>query len=81
MTNGQKENYKNLRENLHMLVLHVLGENYYTINSDVYNSDRECFDDIKRRYTNLKSELKFYKILFMIMSFITTALIVGIIVF
>ncbi len=41
--------YNNLRKHFKKMVNNVLGENYYNMGADVYESDRLCCEDITRK--------------------------------
>ena len=41
--------YKSLRSHFSTMVTEVLGEGYYNIEHDVYNSDEECCKAITRK--------------------------------
>lgn len=58
--------YSNLRANFNSLVKYTLGDNYYNMAMDVYQSDIDCCDDIKMKFDIIKRETKIYKIAFWI---------------
>lgn len=41
--------YENLRNNFSTMVNSVLGDDYYNLALDLYNSDRICCEDITRK--------------------------------
>lgn len=41
--------YKSLRENFQAMVNDVLGDKYYNMANDVYDSDKYCCEDIARK--------------------------------
>ena len=50
--------YKNLRYYYNSLIDEIMGEDYYTANPDVINSDREAFEDMLGRINYLKESIK-----------------------
>jgi len=41
--------YNSLRKNFKKMINNVLGEDYYNMEMDVYESDRQCCEDITRK--------------------------------
>lgn len=62
--------YKNLRKCYYEITDEILGDDYYTLSCDVYNSDKECCIDIITVVQRIKSNLKlsiFLNVVFIIM--------------
>ena len=57
-TRLQQIHYKNLRYYYNSLIDEIMGEDYYTVNPDVMNSDREAFEDMMYRVHYLKDTIK-----------------------
>ena len=57
-TRLQQIHYKNLRYYYNSLIDEIMGEDYYTVNPDVMNSDREAFEDMLGRINYLKESIK-----------------------
>ena len=57
-TRLQQIHYKNLRYYYNSLIDEIMGENYYTVNPDVMNSDKEAFEDMMYRVQYLKDTIK-----------------------
>lgn len=62
MNKGEKRLYDNLRRNYQNIIKEILGENYYTINSDNFGGDNESAEDIIYKYRKMKNDLKISKI-------------------
>ena len=56
-TRLQQIHYKNLRYYYNSLIDEIMGEDYYTINPDVINSDKEAFEDMMYRVKYLKDTI------------------------
>ncbi|WP_102400492.1 hypothetical protein [Haloimpatiens massiliensis] len=64
MNDIERKQYKNLRECFNNILIEpILGQKYYNMAMDVYESDKECCRDIEYKYEDLKFELNCYKIL------------------
>lgn len=74
MNNLEKKHYENLRENFSSLIKLILGDGYYTMSLNVFDSDIEAFNDMVQKVNKLKYDLKIYKVLFYCMSIITLIL-------
>ena len=74
VNNIEKKHYHNLRKNFDSLVKLILGDEYYTMCLDVFNSDIEAFNDMVNKVNKLKYHLKMYKRLFYCMTIITLIL-------
>lgn len=62
MDDIEKAQYENLRKCFNdNLVKPILGENYYNMGNDVYQSDKLTTEHIKYRYDSLKLDVQFYK--------------------
>ena len=57
-TRLQQIHYKNLRYYYNSLIDEIMGEDYYTVNPDVMNSDKEAFEDMLDRINYLKESIK-----------------------
>ena len=57
-TRVQQIHYKNLRYYYSSLMDEIMGEDYYTVNPDVMNSDKEAFEDMMYRVRYLKDTIK-----------------------
>ena len=57
-TRLQQIHYKNLRYYYNSLIDEIMGEDYYTVNPDVMNSDKEAFEDMMYRVRYLKDTIK-----------------------
>ena len=57
-TRLQQIHYKNLRYYYNSLIDEIMGEDYYTVNPDVMNSDKEAFEDMLDRISYLKESIK-----------------------
>ena len=57
-TRLQQIHYKNLRYYYNSLIDEIMGEDYYTVNPDVMNSDKEAFEDMLDRIIYLKEAIK-----------------------
>ena len=57
-TRLQQIHYKNLRYYYNSLIDEIMGEDYYTVNPDVMNSDKEAFEDMMYRVKYLKDTIK-----------------------
>ena len=57
-TRLQQIHYKNLRYYYNSLIDEIMGEDYYTVNPDVMNSDKEAFEDMLGRINYLKESIK-----------------------
>ena len=57
-TRLQQIHYKNLRYYYNSLIDEIMGEDYYTVNPDVMNSDKEAFEDMMYRVGYLKDTIK-----------------------
>ena len=57
-TRLQQIHYKNLRYYYNSLIDEIMGEDYYTVNPDVMNSDKEAFEDMMYRVQYLKDTIK-----------------------
>lgn len=53
----QLTHYNNLRKYYNKLIEEILGEDYYTISSDVMNSDTEAYEDMIYRIKYLKETI------------------------
>lgn len=62
MNKGEKRLYDNLRRNYQNIIKEILGENYYTINSDHFGGDNESAEDIIYKYRKMKNDLKISRI-------------------
>ena len=58
VTRLQQIHYENLRYYYNSLIDEIMSENYYTINSDVMNSDKEAFEDMMYKVRYLKNTIK-----------------------
>lgn len=56
-TRLQLLHYENLRKYFNKLIDEILGEDYYTVNPDVMNSDTEAFEDMLYRIKYLKDSI------------------------
>ena len=57
-TRLQQIHYKNLRYYYNSLIDEIMGEDYYTVNPNVMNSDKEAFEDMIYRIRDLKDTIK-----------------------
>ena len=57
-TRLQQIHYKNLRYYYNSLIDEIMGEDYYTVNPNVMNSDKEAFEDMMYRVKYLKDTIK-----------------------
>ena len=57
-TRLQQIHYKNLRYYYNSLIDEIMGEDYYTVNPDVMNSDKEAFEDMMYRVKYLKETIE-----------------------
>ena len=57
-TRLQLTHYNNLRKYYNNLIDEIMGEDYYTVNPDVMNSDKEAFEDMLDRIIYLKESIK-----------------------
>lgn len=70
MNDIKEKQYKNFRDSFNNILLRpIMGDNYYTTSMDIYNSDRECCEDLKYKYDCLLNKVRVYKTLF-ILSFV-----------
>ena len=76
MDNIDKKRYENLRYNFNLLVKKIMGDNYYTIASDVASSDIEAIKDIEKKIDTIKYDLKMWRRIAIIMMIISCCLIV-----
>ena len=58
-TRIQLTHYNNLRKYYNNLIDEIMGEDYYTVNPDVMNSDKEAFEDMMYRVGYLKDTIKY----------------------
>ena len=58
-TRLQQIHYKNLQYYYNSLIDEIMGEDYYTVNPDVMNSDKEAFEDMMYRIKYLKRTIKY----------------------
>jgi len=58
--------YKELRKNFNKITDEILGEDYYNMGIDTYNCDQETAEDLLYKYKELKNEIRFYKIPYII---------------
>lgn len=56
-TRLQLLHYENLRKYFNKLIDEILGEDYYTVNPDVMNSDTEAYEDMLYRIKYLKDSI------------------------
>lgn len=56
-TRLQQIHYKNLRYYYNSLIDEIMGEDYYTVNPNVINSDKEAFEDMIGRVKYLKETI------------------------
>lgn len=49
--------YNNLKKYYNELIKEIMGEDYYTVNPDVMNSDKEAFEDMIGRIKYLKETI------------------------
>ena len=56
-TRLQLTHYKNLRRYYNKLIKEIMGEDYYTINLNVMNSDTEAYEDMIYRIKYLKKSI------------------------
>lgn len=57
-TRLQLIHYNNLRKYYNNLIDEIMGEDYYTVNPDVMNSDAEAYEDMIGRINYLKESIK-----------------------
>ena len=57
-TRIQLTHYNNLRKYYNKLIDEIMGEDYYTVNPDVMNSDTEAYEDMIGRIKYLKESIK-----------------------
>ena len=57
-TRLQLTHYNNLRKYYNDLIDKIMGEDYYTVNPDVMNSDTEAYEDMIGRIKYLKESIK-----------------------
>ena len=57
-TRLQLTHYNNLRKYYNDLIEEIMGEDYYTVNPDVMNSDAESYQDMIYRINYLKESIK-----------------------
>ena len=57
-TRLQLTHYKNLRRYYNKLIKEIMGEDYYTINPNVMNSDTEAYEDMIYRIKYLKETIE-----------------------
>ena len=57
-TRLQLIHYNNLRKYYNNLIDEIMGEDYYTVNPDVMNSDTEAYEDMIGRIKYLKESIK-----------------------
>ena len=57
-TRIQLTHYNNLRKYYNNLIDEIMGEDYYTVNPDVMNSDKEAFEDMLGKISYLKESIK-----------------------
>lgn len=76
MDSVEREIYKNLRKYFDNLIHKIMGPNYYTVNPDVFYSDKEAYEDMIYHVKKIKHQLKVYKISFFIL--LSIILIMGI---
>ena len=57
-TRLQQIHYKNLRYYYNSLIDEIMGEDYYTVNPNVMDSDKEAFEDMLGRINYLKEFIK-----------------------
>ena len=57
-TRLQLTHYNNLRKYYNDLIDEIMGEDYYTVNPDVMNSDAEAFEDMINRIKYSKENIK-----------------------
>ena len=55
--------YDNIRKYYNKLIKEIMGEDYYTVNPNVMNSDAEAFEDMINRIKYLKETIKCKNIL------------------
>lgn len=61
-TDNTKElQYDNLRYEFNNLVNKILGKDYYNVAQDVYQCDKECCNDIIRKFEQYKLEISLLK--------------------
>jgi len=75
MNNLERKHYELLRKNFNILIKMILGTGYYTIASQVYDSDVEAFIDMKEKIYKLKCNLKMWRRIAIVMIVITIRLI------
>ena len=56
-TRIQLTHYNNLRKYYNNLIDEIMGEDYYTVNPDVMNSDTEAYEDMLYRIKYLKDSI------------------------
>lgn len=79
MHNIERIHYESLRKNFNSLIDLILGVNYYTMSTNIYDSDIESFYDMTRKINKMKRDLKIYKTLFYLMIIVTIILVILII--
>ena len=57
-TRLQLTHYNNLRKYYNDLIDEIMGEDYYTVNPDVMNSDKEAFEYMMYQVKYLKDTIK-----------------------
>ena len=63
ITRLQLKHYENLRKYYNKLIEEIMGEDYYTINPNVMNSDTEAYEDMIHRIKYLKQTIIYKNIL------------------
>jgi hypothetical protein len=64
MTEISKKNYKKLIKYVNEnLVIPILGVDYYNLSKNVYMSDEEITNDIKKKYFDIKFKLGLFQML------------------
>lgn len=61
MNDWERKHYAQLRANFWKLVDKTLGKNYFTVCTDLYNSDMEAFRDMVHYIDRLKNEVNLYR--------------------
>lgn len=74
MDNIEKKHYEYLKKNRDRLIKLILGNDYYTLAIDFFDSDIEAFNDMIKEVNKLKYRLKMYKRLLYFMMVFTLIL-------
>lgn len=62
MDSVERQQYKNLRKCFYDILLDpIMGKDYYNMGMDVYQSDRYCCIDLKKKFDDLEFDMRMWR--------------------